>query len=195
MTENDLNITVIVTTPKYNPPGIEQKTKRTLDEKVLSIGTRLLELIKIMDMTFEGMIANTYLNCILVATLTLYNASSVIFRSAELELYLCSLACFLMFILSICRLGRLTRCGHRLMKEMKECAYLLERYKFVDKEIDMVEVDLMRRDFRDSAESPINPFSAFSLSNNTFLGACGTIVTYIIVLLQFKVSEPTDPMQ
>ena len=138
------------------------------------------------------MISNTYLNCILIATLTLYNASSVIFRAADIDLFLCSLACFLIFVLSMCRLGRLTSCGHRLMKEMKECAYLLERYKFVDTGVDLEEVDLMRRDFRDSAESPINPFSAFSLSNNTFLGACGTIVTYIIVLLQFKVSEPSD---
>ena len=160
------------------------------DKTIIEIGLRLLESVKVMDTIFAGMIANTYLSCSLVATLTLFTASSVIFRVTVLDLFLNSLASFLIFCLSMSRLGRLTQSGHRLMKEMKECAYLLERYKFMDQDIDMDEVDLLRQDLRYHAESPINPFAAFSLSTSTMLGTCGMIITYIIVLLQFKIAEP-----
>ena len=171
--------------------GVNVKGERLFDdEMIISIEYKLLELIKIMDMTFAGMITNTYFNCVLIATLTLYTTSSVIFQEARIDLWLNSIAGFLIFVLSMSRLARLTQSGHRLMKEMKECAYLFERYKFMDQNIDMEEVDLLRRDFRYVAESPITPFAAFSLSSSTLLGACGMIVTYIIVLLQFKVSEP-----
>ena len=75
------------------------------------------------------------------------------------------------------------------MKRMQKSVYLLERYRFTESDVDMEEVDLLRRDLRYHAESPINPFSAFTLTSSNILGACGTIITYIIVLLQFKIAE------
>ena len=169
---------------------VDIKGERMLDDQtIISIGYKLLESVKTMDLTFAGMITNTYFNCVLLATLTLYTASSVIFQDAIIDLWLMSFAGLLIFFLSMSRLARLTQSGHRLMKEMKECAYLFERYKFNSQGIDMEEVDLLRKDLRYVAESPIAPFAAFSLSSSTLLGACGMIVTYIIVLLQFKVSE------
>ena len=154
------------------------------------MGQRLIESVKLIDNTFAGMIANTFFNCILVSTLALYIASSVIIRDFVLDLFLMSLACLLIFSLCMSRLGRMTLSGHRLMKKMQKSVYLLERYKFMDSEVDKEEVDLLRRDLRYHAESPINPFSAFSLTSSNLLGACGTIITYIIVLLQFKIAEP-----
>ena len=157
---------------------------------IILIGQRLIESVKLMDDTFSGMISNTFFNCILVATLTLYLASSVIFRDFVFDLFLSSLAGLLIFSLCMSRLGRLTLSGHRLTKTMQKSVYLLDRYRFTDSEVDIEEVDLLRRDLRYHAESPINPFSAFSLTSNNLLGACGTIITYIIVLLQFKIAEP-----
>ena len=187
----DLKINVVEPAPGIDTTDIPKKREESLAEnKLATIGHLLLKLVKTMDSTFAGMIANTFFDCILIATIALYNASSVIFRAPDVDLYLSSLACLFIFVLSISRLARLSRCGHDLMKEMKECVYHLERYKFDKKKMNMEEIELLRRDFRAQAESPINPFSAFSLSSKTFLGACGTIVTYIIVLLQFKVSEP-----
>ena len=37
--------------------------------------------------------------------------------------------------------------------------------------------------------SPLSPFSAFDVSNRTLISSFATIVTYLIVLIQFKVSE------
>ena len=76
------------------------------------------------------------------------------------------------------------------MKKMQKSVYLLERYRFMESDVDKEEIDLLCRDLRYHAESPINPFSAFSLTSSNLLGACGTIITYIIVLLQFKIAEP-----
>ena len=191
-----MKINVVDPAPEIDTTNISKKSEDSLTEiKVATIGYSLLKLVKTIDSTFDGMIANTFFDCILIATLALYNVSSVIFRAADVDLYLSSLACLFIFALAISRLGRLSRCGHDLMKEMKECVYHLDTYKFDKEKMNMEEIELLQRDFRDQAESPINPFSAFSLSSSTFLGACGTIVTYIIVLLQFKVAEPPKDSQ
>ena len=189
----DLKMNVVEPAPEIDTTDIAKKREESLAEnKLVTIGHLLIKLVKTIDSTFEGMIAYTFFDCILMATIALYNASSAIFRAADVDLYLSSLACLFVFVLSISRLCRLSQCGHELMMEMKECVYHLERYKFDKKKMNMEDIELLRRDFRDQAESPINPFSAFSLSSSTFLGACGTIVTYIIVLLQFKVAEPPE---
>ena len=170
--------------------GVKINDQRLVDDKmIISIGYKLLESVKIMDETFSGMITNTYFNCVLIATLTLYTTSSVLFQDFGIDLWLNSFSGFMIFVLSMSRLARITQSGHRLMKEMKQCAYLFERYKFNIQDIDIEEIALLRQDLRYVAESPITPFAAFSLSSSTLLGACGMIVTYIIVLLQFKVSE------
>ena len=44
-------------------------------------------------------------------------------------------------------------------------------------------------------DSPITPLSAFSVSTSTLLSSFGTIITYLIVLLQFKVSEQSGDIQ
>ena len=38
-------------------------------------------------------------------------------------------------------------------------------------------------------ESPISPFGYFSITGGAFLSALTTIITYLIVLIQFKLSE------
>ena len=50
----------------------------------------------------------------------------------------------------------------------------------------------MKQDIKDKAISPITPFSAFSLSNSTLIGTFATILTYLIVLIQFKAAENQD---
>ena len=54
----------------------------------------------------------------------------------------------------------------------------------------------MKEELKYYCEAPITPLSAFSVSTSTLLGALGTIITYLIVLLQFKVSElPGDTQE
>ena len=72
---------------------------------------------------------------------------------------------------------------------MKECSYQLDWLKFKKKESDDDGIDLLKQDMKYWCESPISPFTAFSVSPSSFIGVCGVITTYLIVLLQFKVSE------
>ena len=103
---------------------------------------------------------------------------------------------FLVACLYIARLVWLTSVGQNLSNSMKKCGHQLDRFKPNDKKLDERELELLRQDIRYHSDSPITPFSFFSLSNSTLLGAFGTIVTYLIVLLQFKTSEssPTVSM-
>ena len=146
--------------------------------------------VKKLSVTFSGMIMNTYFVCVLVTTCAIYSSSSIILlREFTTGLLLYSASMFLVACLYIGRLVWLTSVGQNLSNSMKKCGYHLDRFKPNDKKMDERELDLLRQDIRYHSESPIAPFSFFTLSNSTLLGAFGTIVTYLIVLLQFKISE------
>ena len=170
---------------------LEEIRKKLIDEKkVISTGFLLAKIVKKVDRSFAAMITNTYFTCILVATMSLYSASTILFHMGETDLVLSSCACLSIAFLALIRLCRITYFGYILTNAMKECAYRLDRCKFEDKEIDADELKLLRQEIRYHSESPIKPFSAFTVSTGTLVGVFGTIITYLIVLLQFKVSEP-----
>ena len=170
---------------------VEEIQENLIDEKkVISTGFLLAKIVKKLDKSFAPLISNTFYTCILVATISLYGASTILFDMGKTDLILTSCACLSIAFLALFRLCRITYFGHVLMDAMKECAYRLDRWKFEDKGIDPDDLQLLRQEIRYYSESPIKPFSAFTVSTNTLVGVFGTIITYLIVLLQFKVSEP-----
>ena len=160
------------------------------DTKILSQGSNLLQVVKEMNISLPGMIVNTYFSCLVVATATLYSSSTILFDRSHDVLIILSIANLCISTLTISRLVWLTDGGHRLSLSMKNCIYHLERLKITKGCVDEDDFQLLKEELRYYSEAPITPFSAFSVSTNTLLGAFGTIVTYLIVLLQFKVSEP-----
>ena len=160
------------------------------EHQIVSNGFVMVAAVKKLSVTFSGMIMNTYFVCVLVTTCAIYSSSSIILlREFTTGLLLYSASMFLVACLYIGRLVWLTSVGQNLSNSMKKCGYHLDRFKPNDKKMDERELDLLRQDIRYHSESPIAPFSFFTLSNSTLLGAFGTIVTYLIVLLQFKISE------
>ena len=160
------------------------------EHQIVSNGFVMVAAVKNLRVTFSGMIMNTYFVCVLVTTCAIYSSSSIILlREFTTGLLLYSASMFLVACLYIGRLVWLTSVGQNLSNSMKKCGYQLDRFKPNDKKMDERELDLLRQDIRYHSESPIAPFSFFTLSNSTLLGAFGTIVTYLIVLLQFKISE------
>jgi hypothetical protein len=187
-----MEITVIEDMITYDKTAIENIQEDRVDEKmVIATGFMLIKTVKKLDKSFAPMITNTYFSCTLLATTTLYSSTGILFNNAEKELILSCAASLAVAVLAIVRLFRITQCSYMLSEEMKECAHLLDRFKFNNGETDENDVGLLRQDLRYHSASPINPFSAFSVSTSTLVGTFGTIVTYLIVLLQFKVSEPT----
>ena len=159
------------------------------EENILSLGSNLIGVIKEINVSLTGIIVNTYLTCLIVATATLYSSSTILFeRSFVLILF--SAANFCVSLLTINRLIWITDCGYRLSLSMKNCSYHLERLKISKGSVDEDDFRLLKEELKYYSDAPITPLSAFSVSTSTLLGAFGTIVTYLIVLLQFKVSEP-----
>ena len=160
----------------------------TTEEEILSVGFKLIKVVETMNVSFSGLIMNTYFNCLITTTATLYTSSTVLF-TREVKALILSACTFSIACLMSSRLIWLTYCGHDLSKSMKKCARHLDRLKLTEKGDDWDDIQLLKQDLRYCSESPLTPVSAFSLSTSTLLGAYGTIVTYLIVLLQFKVSE------
>ena len=59
-------------------------------------------------------------------------------------------------------------------------------------DVNFSRIKVIKQDLKDMSVSPITPFAAFSLSNSTLVGTFATILTYLIVLIQFKASENQD---
>ena len=167
------------------------------EEALISICTMLINVVRKLNKSLSGLILNTYFNCLLMSTTTLYASLSIFLNEyRDAEIYLACAAYFSIAVLSIGRLFWLTNSGYNLSVAMKGCAHKLDRFKFKDNTIDANEIQLLRQDLRYYCDSPITPFSAFSLSNGTLIGTCATIVTYLIILIEFKASEiPTNIMQ
>ena len=161
-----------------------------LQEKmIISVGFNLIKVVKRMDKAFASMIVTTYCICMLVATGALYLSSSVLFSKGECEVTLLSAAGLSITWLAIFRVYQMTKYGCMLAKKMKKCSYYLDRFQFNDpNNSNSGLVQLLREEFQDNHEAPIAPYSAFTLSSSSLLALFGTIVTYIIVLLQFKTS-------
>ena len=153
------------------------------------MGMTLIRVARKLNASLSGLIFNTYFVCLLVSTSALYTTASIFFNNESHILYAYSACCFLLALLSIGRLFLLTNSGHRFTEAMKGCAHNLERLKFTETKLDADDVQLLKQDFRYYCEAPITPFSAFTLSNSTLVGTCATIITYLIVLVQFKGSE------
>lgn len=171
--------------------GEEEDSKR---KTILSIGASLLKITRKIDKSFEGIILNTYINCLIQATSTLYAGSSFFFNKLEgVQNYILTPFCFLLTFLSILRLLHYTKAGQYLATSMEECTETLKDIQMISPdEMNFNCIKVLKQDMKDKAASPINPFSAFSLSNSTLIGTFATILTYLIVLVQFKAAENQD---
>ena len=169
---------------------MEENSNDTVQEKiVITVGFNLIKLIKRIDKACAPMIINTYFICMLVATCEFYLGSSALFYRDKYEVTLLSIAGLSTAWLAIFRVHQMTKQGHGLTVLMKKCSFHLDRIDFKDPDnLNSGVVQLLREDFRNNSDALIAPYSAFTLSYSSLLGFFGTIVTYIIVLLQFKTS-------
>ena len=165
------------------------------ETEIIDIGTKLLKIVKQIDASFAGMITNTYFVCMFEATATLYTALTIVFAPYSNSLMLCSTGVCSVAILCIFRLYLITNSAHDLSLSMRYCSNELDTYTFKKKDLDVHVIELLRQRMRCNSESPITPFSAFSVSTSTLVGVSGVITTYLIVLLQFKVSELSSTPQ
>ena len=172
----------------------ESKCADITNEKLFTTGPRLLQATKSIDEILGGIILNTYITSLLLATTTLYAGSSIIFNTSGAKIvFLFCFCCFLLTLQSSSRLIYHTNAGQYLASSMERCAETLnkiEQNRVKDSRSEYIK--LLREEIKSKCKSPINPLSAFSLSNSTLIGTFATILTYLIVLIQFKAAEDEE---
>ena len=170
---------------------IQTKSNINFEEKMVSIGTSLIKVTRKVDKSLGGMLLNTYINCLLQSTACLYAASTVFFiKEKDLAVYLASCGFFFFSVLSCTRLLCATNSGQFLISAMKRCTHTLNKiYMTAPQGQGYNTINLLKQDLKYHSKSPLNPYSAFSVSNSTLTGTTATIVTYLIVLIQFKAAE------
>ena len=171
---------------KSSTPGNEEM--RT--SQLTAIVTTLVDITRKTNKALGGMIMMTYINCLFLATISLYLTSSMIInRYQGMELLILAIARVLMAGLSISRLFFITTMGQGLASGIKNCVYSLKKHQIdIDcpDKVKQDKLDSIYQLLKDNSHSPITPISAFSLSNRTLLGLSATILTYLVVLIRFK---------
>ena len=162
-------------------------------ETIVPMGTSLIKVVRKIDRSLGRMIINSYINCLLLSTSTLYVASSVFFNKYEAAgMHFVSGGCVAVTFLGIMRLLYLTNAGQGLGTAMKTCSHTLDRLKLKVTTVPREEIKVLKQDLKYHSDSPINPLAAFSLSSGTLVGTFATIITYLIVLIQFKATEKQE---
>ena len=166
-----------------------------IDDKVLSIGAQLLELTNKIDQSLGGMVLNTFIKSLIIATFSAYAVCSVLLNDYNNDDYyrdyFMSWQYILLTILPIIRLTYYTNASQCLSTSMRKSANTLNRIVKTRKTgAKKGHIELVMEEIKEKSVSPIKPLSLFSLSNNNLIGTFATILTYLIVLISWKMSEP-----
>ena len=155
-------------------------------------GKMLTDLVYRTNDAFGGMIFNIYCTCLLSSTIALYGASYLflpvtVFKKQLMWTFVIS-ELFLVQT-SFLRIYYLTNATENLKSTIKISRVRAEILTESDNCMNAGKINVLRYKLGVMAESPITPLSTFSLSNATFLSASATIITYLIILIQFKLTE------
>lgn len=155
-------------------------------------GITLTWMVNKINETFQGMILNTYATCLLISTISLYGASSVFLPRIKLSnglIWSFTSSQISLASMGFLRLYYLTNAGQNLSNMMKKAREELEYLNEKQKKYRCPGIKILKQKLDALSESPITPFSTFTLCNRTLLSTLATIFTYLIILIQFKLTE------
>ena len=138
--------------------------------------------------------------CIFVTIITIYfiplifHAFSNDFHSVKFSF---GLHCFILAIKTATRWINFYRAGQEMANKCQNIKFILENLLMEHltslSEIDRTKLKILIKRFDDPA--PIKPKSSFDLNLPTAISAAGLIVTYLVILVQFKQSNIGLPIQ
>ena len=165
----------------------------------VNIGLDICSAVCKFNYIFQGMIFISYTLSLILATTGLFFLVSNIFWLKGFSHGFLTLGIFLQVVIYTGRLYYLTSAGWRLNHSRKKLGLVLDKYiADTDESSYLVEnadekgliktrIELLQKKL--SVDTPITPFDAFNLSTGAFLAASANILTYLIILLQFKMSQ------
>ena len=183
------------------------KNRWTILRSTLDMPFKVLKIISLFDDTFAGIVLTVYVGTLALITVSSYGLASVVLSFSRMNIqeavtfaYLRGSWCFLLASGNSHKLLRLTKYSNALHTSLLELKnnlneILIETLDSSSTGFNVKEIEICRQKiwiFKQELQlinSPLSPFSAFDVSNRTLISAFATIITYLIVLIQFKVSE------
>ncbi len=163
----------------------------TKEKKSVELGQKVTRMVKDLDTAISSFMVVTYFVVLIVLTSNLYCLLDLFFEdwSRMKTLFLVRLLAENFAYLTAVALT--SHCGQRLEDRRFRAKEALEDlYKAFGKDEDAAmcrEMGVLLS--RMSAEGPLSPHAFFTVNHRGLLGIVGTVVTYIIVLLQFRTSD------
>ena len=159
---------------------------------VVNTGVSLTSVINKTNKAFGGMIFNTYCTCLILSTISLYGASSVFLPNMAMSKQLIwpfTVAQLMLALMSFLRVYYITNAAQKMIKVIKKARMSLEYFIECVDTNRLMKLGPLRHQLKILSDSPITPMSTFSLCNSTLLSTSATVLTYLIILIQFKLTE------
>lgn len=163
-------------------------------QELVDHGLSLCGIVDEFNDVFGIFVLNSGISSALSAVISSYISKSILFGPKIGVLVICFSASFgLLGAFFFLRIFFLSRAGQALIDGKQEALKSLEDHLLANPET------RSEQDFRLSVlirrlstKEAISPQNFFTLSNRSFLSGMGVILTYLIVLMQFKASEGPD---
>jgi hypothetical protein len=174
---------------------------------ILDLPLSMLRITRSFDETFSGIVLTFYASSLILLTICLYGLASIIISFSKLQsqesVIFAALRgswCLLIVGGNVEKIVRLTKETNDLqngltmlkrnLNDILNYDYInaLEKYEHKLIEIYKTKISIFKEELH-LMNSPLSPFNAFNVSNSTLISAFASITTYLIVLIQFKVSE------
>ena len=191
---------------KENGTTAEIELRSTPDDIdiILEIGINSCNVIRKFNKAFSSIIFCAYGGNLINATSTVYVAYHCLFLGKMTHARLIWGLKSTFFVgLCLARLFVLTISAHSLGQNIKDLKQTFDVYltytkheqhsrnDFDDKQLQEKKIQLLKDALLDN-DPPISPYGYFSLTGGTFLSTLATILTYLIVLIQFKLANISE---
>ena len=179
-------------------------------DNIFEMPLTMLKIISSFDETFSGIVLSLYASALILITSCLYGLASILIsfsklRSQESVIFAGLRGCWCLLIAAdnaekIIRLTKETNHLQNSLTMLKRNLNDILNYDYANDfvgyehklyKIYKTKITIFKEELR-LMNSPLSPFNAFNVSNRTIISAFASITTYLIVLIQFKVSEFDD---
>ncbi len=188
---------------KTSPESKEEEEVLAEGEGKVERGLTAVEATKMADEALGGMLLTEIGTCFFAETMQIFFLSSGYrilsnYNDSHVLIFACNLFALVLAYMRKCNLYWR---GQRLADQMRECKDTIQEYRIRIKKclatdtsraqclrykLGVLEEELGRSE-------PIRPRGVFALNLETMVGGLGLLLTYSLVLIQFKMSEFSQP--
>ncbi len=163
-------------------------------KQAIKLASGIVRVSKVLNAATAPFIITQFTVFLFAATLSAFNLSSIVFANFSLLRILQSTTNLFLSVVYFSSLFSACKAGQQLADASKA---VRKRLKRLVKEFPKGEMTTSQLyDLRTLIETKLSlrPYDYYSVNHSCYLGATGTCLTYLIVLMQFKQGEDSDNM-